>query len=85
MAKSEDSVLVCGYPRLTQEMGDASSIAMVRLFTNLNNESLLYFQAQLVVLEKELRELQRRDARPDPSKEPIPDPRCSTDWECLVL
>lgn len=83
MSNSEDNVPICGYPRLAQEMGDAPSIAIVRRFTNLNNESLLYYQAQLVVLEKELRKLQRRDARPSAGNEPEPDPQCSRDWEWL--
>lgn len=85
MANSENSLPICGYPRLAQEMEDASSIAMVRTFTALNNESLLYFQAQLVALEKELRELQRKDAKPEMQMgvKPVPDPRCSTDWRWL--
>ncbi|KAL9616217.1 MAG: hypothetical protein Q9160_008890 [Pyrenula sp. 1 TL-2023] len=85
MVDSENSIPICGYPRLAKDMEGASSIAMVRTFTALNNESLLYFQAQLVVLERELRGIQKRDARPQvpTGVDPDPDPRCSTDWEWL--
>ena len=83
MANLQRDLPVCGYPRLAREMEIAPSIAMVRQFTALNNESLLYFQAQLVRLEKDLRELQRRDNRPDAGVEPEVDPRCSASWEWL--
>lgn len=81
----ENSLPICGYPRLAREMEDSSSTAMVRTFTALNNESLLYFQAQLVFLEEQLRKIQRRDSRPEvpAGVDPDPDPRCATDWEWL--
>lgn len=83
MADAEDSFRVCGYPRLAYEMEKDSSIAMVRKFTALSNESLLYFQAELIALEKELRDLQKRDSRPGPGMTPDVDARCAKDWEWL--
>ncbi|KAL9617368.1 MAG: hypothetical protein Q9160_007816 [Pyrenula sp. 1 TL-2023] len=85
MSTFEHNTPVSGYPRLAQEMGNAPSIAMVRRFTDLSNESLLYFQAQLVILERELHDLQARDARLSASIEPKPKPRCSRDWYWLGI
>lgn len=83
MVDSEDSLPVCGYPRLAHEMEKDSSIAMIRRFTALSNESLLYFQAELVTLENELRDLQKRDNRPEAGVTRDVDPRCAKDWEWL--
>ncbi|KAL9111906.1 MAG: hypothetical protein Q9227_003756 [Pyrenula ochraceoflavens] len=85
MANAHDDLLICGYPRLAWKMGTDPSIAMIRKFTALNNESLLYFQAELVKLEKDLREIQRKNHTPTGNEEPEVDPRCSADWQWLGI
>ena len=44
-----------GYPRLAHEMGTMPEIAVFRRFADLNCQSLLYYQAELIMLERQLR------------------------------
>ena len=46
---------VPGYPRLAHEMGTMPEIATFRRFADLNCQSLLYYQAELIMLERQLR------------------------------
>ena len=50
-----------GYSELASIMGHYPEMGMVRRFTTLNTLNLLYHQAELVVLEEELRHLAKDD------------------------
>jgi uncharacterized protein DUF6594 len=50
--------LVEGYPKLAAQMGHYPETAILRRFATLNSQNLLYLQAELVHLEKRLRELE---------------------------
>lgn len=51
-----------GYPLLAACMGQMPQMAMFRRFSAMNAQDLLYRQAEIVGMEKELHELQHRDA-----------------------
>lgn len=51
-----------GYPQVATFMGDHPEMAMVRRFRGLNARNLLYLQAELVQIEKELLKCERDDA-----------------------
>lgn len=53
--------LVPGYPKLAGQMGILPEAAMFRTFSALNARNLLYLQAELVSLEKELIECEAQD------------------------
>lgn len=55
--------LVPGYPKLAGQMGLLPETAMFRRFGALNARNLLYLQAELVGLEKKLRELECADSK----------------------
>jgi hypothetical protein len=50
-----------GYPRLAHHMGQYPDCAIIRRFSSLNSQNLLYLQAELVHLENKLRLLEARD------------------------
>lgn len=52
-----------GYPLVANFMGEYPEMAMVRRFRGLNARNLLYLQAELVQIEKELLELEKADAK----------------------
>lgn len=52
-----------GYPQVANFMGEYPEMAMVRRFRGLNARNLLYLQAELVQIEKELLELEKADAK----------------------
>lgn len=52
-----------GYPQVANFMGEYPEMAMVRRFRGLNARNLLYLQAELVLIEKELLELEKADAK----------------------
>ena len=47
-----------GYTLLGKRMGDHSGLAIFRRFAALNNQNLLYMQAELVTLEADLRSIE---------------------------
>ncbi|KAL9094640.1 MAG: hypothetical protein Q9165_003200 [Trypethelium subeluteriae] len=57
----DQEYLAAGYPKLGQRMGLIPEQAIFRRFSALGAESLLYQQAELVDLEKELRKIQQAD------------------------
>lgn len=50
-----------GYDRLAKLMGEAPDLAIFRRFAHLSAQSLLHYQAELMVEEERLREFQARD------------------------
>lgn len=54
--------LVAGYPKLSGYMGLLPQIAIFRTFSGLNAQNLLYLQAELTHLEKELRKAEKCDS-----------------------
>lgn len=52
---------VTGYPKLAAQIGLRPELAMFRRFGALNAENLLYYQAELVDLEKSLQKCQEAD------------------------
>lgn len=70
--------LLRGYPKLAGKMGLVPESAIFRRFSALNAQSLLYYQAELIGLEVELRMLEHRDHESgDPYKEKM---NVSWDW-----
>ena len=71
--------LVKGYPKLAERMGLIPEMAAFRKFATLNAQNLLYLQAELTELEKELREKEDQDSQRSE------DNRClySRDWYWL--
>jgi hypothetical protein len=60
---------VGGYPTMAEFMAHGSNFANVRGFAYLNALNILYFQAELVDLERELKAFDKADrASPDPSR-----------------
>jgi hypothetical protein len=55
--------LVSGYPSLGFEMGRNPETAILRRFGALNVQNTLYLQAEIMSLEKQLREKEEEDAR----------------------
>jgi hypothetical protein len=74
--------IVDGYPKLAEHMGGASEISIFRRFEALNRQNLLYLQAELTVLERDLRSLEAESASCDSA-----DPRSqySRDWEWMNI
>jgi hypothetical protein len=56
------SEFVLGYPKLAAQMEIQPETSMFRRFGFLNAQNLLYFQAELIILEKRLRDRQRADS-----------------------
>jgi hypothetical protein len=50
-----------GYPKLAEHIGDHPKIASFRRFAALNARNILYFQAELLDLEAELKKVEQRD------------------------
>jgi hypothetical protein len=68
-----------GYAQLSWRMTTNTDLAIVRRFVTLNTQNLLYLQAELTVLEKRLREIERENCASD-----VGDRRAySRDWEKL--
>jgi len=74
--------LVDGYPRLAEHMGTAPEISIFRRFEALNRQNLLYLQAELIRLERRLRNVEADSATCDASD---PRSRCSRDWEWMNI
>jgi len=55
------SGFVLGYPKLAAQMDLQPEISMFRRFGFLNSQNLLYYQAELTILEKQLRDRQGID------------------------
>jgi len=73
-----------GYPKLACEMGSMPEIAILRRFASLNVQNLLYFQAELVILEKELREMEIESSRLQCEGRPrMPEAGYAQDWYWL--
>ncbi|PVH73652.1 hypothetical protein DL98DRAFT_606918 [Cadophora sp. DSE1049] len=58
-----------GYPQVAEFMGEYPTLAMVRRFRGLNARNLLYLQAELVLIEKKLQEVEKADAKNDATKQ----------------
>lgn len=56
--------LVPGYPRLAHEMSSIPETAVFRRFADLNHQSLLYYQAELTILERQLRQQELESSDP---------------------
>lgn len=69
-----------GYPKLAEHMSSAPEISIFRRFEALNRQNILYLQAELTTLERELRNLEAESATCDAA-----DPRSqySRDWEWM--
>ena len=50
-----------GYPKLASLIGQKPEAAIFRRFSNLNTENLLYLQAELTLLEQELKDIVDED------------------------
>ena len=72
--------LVLGYPTLAAYMGATPEMTIFRRFTDLNTQTLLYYQAELFYLEAQLRELEVDASSCDESD---PKSRFARDWEWL--
>jgi hypothetical protein len=73
-----------GYPKLACEMGSMPEIAILRRFASLNVQNLLYFQAELVILEKDLREMELESSRLQCEGRPrMPETGYAQDWYWL--
>lgn len=74
--------LVQGYPTLAQHMSSTPEISIFKRFETLNRQNLLYLQAELTSLEKQLRNFEAESTKCDES-----DPRSqySRDWEWMTM
>jgi hypothetical protein len=54
---------VAGYPRLADQIGHQPQLGIYRKFPALNARDLLYMQAEIIDLEKELREAENEDSQ----------------------
>jgi hypothetical protein len=72
--------LVLGYPTLAAYIGATPELTIFRRFTNLQTQSLLYYQAELIYLEGQLRELEVQASN---SEDLDPRSRFARDWEWL--
>lgn len=59
---------VPGYPRLAHEMSSIPETAVFRRFADLNHQSLLYYQAELTILERQLRQQELESSNPHTGK-----------------
>jgi hypothetical protein len=71
---------VDGYPKLAAHMSPSSEISIFRRFEALNRQNLLYLQAELTGLERQLRNIEAESAKCDSSD---PKSRYARDWEWL--
>jgi hypothetical protein len=71
---------VAGYPSIARKMGEFPDLATFRRFRALNAKNLLYYQAELVVLELKLHKQEIEGNRLDPDKA-----YGLTDWRFLKL
>ena len=74
--------IIDGYPKLAEHMGSTPEVSIFRRFEALNRQNLLYLQAELTALERELRNLEAESATCDAA-----DPRSqySRDWEWMNI
>jgi hypothetical protein len=72
--------LVLGYPTLAAYIGATSELTIFRRFTSLQTQTLLYYQAELVYLEAQLRGLEVEASNTEDSD---PRSRFARDWEWL--
>jgi hypothetical protein len=70
-----------GYPRLSERMGVKPETLIFRKFSALNARILLYMQAELIILEKQLQKQEERDISDEEGK------RCryASDYHYLLL
>ena len=68
-----------GYPKIADFMGQYPTLAMVRRFKGLNARNLLYLQAELVLIEKRLLEIEKADAKNEDTKQ------YARDYEWLMM
>jgi hypothetical protein len=68
-----------GYPKLACYMGTYHEAAIFRRFGSLNSQNLLYLQAELVHLERELRRLESLDSIAQRGSDSV----YATDWYWL--
>lgn len=85
ITKGKAEKLVEGYPSLAHEMGLCPEIAILRRFAALNTQNLLYRQAEIVILEEELREMEQLNDTQHLAEEPNSGHKewYSTDWSWL--
>ncbi|KAH8766350.1 hypothetical protein F5882DRAFT_442927 [Hyaloscypha sp. PMI_1271] len=69
--------LVLGYPTLAAYIGATPELTIFRRFTNLQTQSLLYYQAELIYLEGQLRDLEVQASNSEDLA------RFARDWEWL--
>jgi hypothetical protein len=74
--------LTDGYPKLAEHMGNAPEISIFRRFEALNRQNLLYLQAELTGLERQLRIIEAESANCDSTD---PKSRYSRDWEWMNI
>jgi hypothetical protein len=60
--------LVDGYPKLAGQMGNFPETAILRRFSNLNSQNLLYLQAEIIHLENKLRKLETVNSQAEGGK-----------------
>lgn len=73
--------IISGYPSIGARMATVPHLAMFRSFSALSNQSLLYMQAELVALERQLRTLEVEDSRSGNAHEK----KFASDFEWLAL
>jgi hypothetical protein len=71
---------VAGYPSIARKMGEFPDLAAFRRFRALNAKNLLYYQAELIVLELKLHQEEIEGNRLHPDKA-----YGLTDWRFLKL
>ena len=76
---SNTTQLVEGYPKLAGQMGDFPETAILRRFSTLNSQNLLYLQAEIIHLESELREHEMSNSRAQDGKKHL----YARDWYWL--
>jgi hypothetical protein len=74
--------IIDGYPKLAEHMGSGPEISIFRRFEALNRQNLLYLQAELTALERELRNLEAESATCDTAE---PRSQYSRDWEWMNM
>lgn len=74
--------IIDGYPRLAEHMGSTPEISIFRRFESLSRQNLLYLQAELTTLERELRILEAESAACDAAD---PRSRYARDWEWMNM
>ena len=74
--------LIDGYPKLAEHMGNAPELSVFRRFEALNRQNLLYLQAELTGLERQLRIVEADSANCDSTD---PRSRYSRDWEWMSI